>query len=814
MRRLCLLVCSLWIVILFAGAGFAVEVIPTAVVDTERPAVRCGEVLAPNELNELDEDTTIFFDDFEGDINWEAHDYTTTPAKWHIDDWNAYGQLNSWWCGEEREVSGETIYGYDNAWLQFLETPALDLTSADGASLELDFMMQWGTEDGIPQNENYDGWDGCTVFYSMDGGDTWEVLPDPSVAYNATSLYSFGGTHALGPGIAGWRDVSDGWENCTYSLTDLAGEADVRFRFAFASDAGVNTVGHPEWFGFMVDDITVVDDDSDYLTNDADGTAEPEEFSPLDQIGADVTFELQEEEYSSPTHAYWCDSGHDLFAVLISPEVELIEGWRHFVQYQVYCDFPDSDGDEDNTLEDYYQIEISNDGGSHWERLGYDYGYNGSESGWVLRDSMLNNEAMSVPIEIPIAYAGDTVQFRFRAITDDNDDGGVGSGLFIDDFEVIANSGFDHDVGVEQVFIGWPTTAGERIESWVDIRNYGNNDETFNALWRVGPQPYPLLNNFFLASGDSTVEWLTTDDGDGWLQEQPGDFTVLVQTLLTDDFMDNNSSPEIPVTVRPAGTYEYGYDDRLPSRTTFAYETGEGPATYFNSFDFQDGTASFMIDGVNVLWNGDLEDGETADVELHIYADNEGAPDDELYSGTFTVEQGIINPNWHEIDLSSEDLVIAEPVWIWFELVETGAQPKPHIVFSPADLYPDNHFGFDGATLVDPQGDYMIRIVGGYTYDTNEMATGVLPQQFALHAAYPNPFNPESRLSFDLPQRTVVKLSVFDLLGREVTTLVDGNLSAGRHQVSFDGANLASGLYFARMEAEGRVFTQKLMLVK
>ncbi len=83
-----------------------------------------------------------------------------------------------------------------------------------------------------------------------------------------------------------------------------------------------------------------------------------------------------------------------------------------------------------------------------------------------------------------------------------------------------------------------------------------------------------------------------------------------------------------------------------------------------------------------------------------------------------------------------------------------------------------------------------------------------------LHEAFPNPFNATTTLSFDLPQSAKVRLSVFDLLGREVAVLVDAVVVAGSHRVSFDGADLASGIYFARLAAGDRVQTRKLVVLK
>ena len=76
-----------------------------------------------------------------------------------------------------------------------------------------------------------------------------------------------------------------------------------------------------------------------------------------------------------------------------------------------------------------------------------------------------------------------------------------------------------------------------------------------------------------------------------------------------------------------------------------------------------------------------------------------------------------------------------------------------------------------------------------------------VPDDFALEANYPNPFNPQTTIRFAIPEASYVRIQVFDLLGREVAMLVDGTLSAGRHEVVFDATSLASGLYVYRMDA-------------
>jgi hypothetical protein len=94
------------------------------------------------------------------------------------------------------------------------------------------------------------------------------------------------------------------------------------------------------------------------------------------------------------------------------------------------------------------------------------------------------------------------------------------------------------------------------------------------------------------------------------------------------------------------------------------------------------------------------------------------------------------------------------------------------------------------------------------------IAHEVIPSAFVLHQNYPNPFNPTTTIGYDLPTTSNVKLNVFDILGREVSTLVDGMESAGKHVVRFDGSNLPSGFYFYKLQAAGYTNTRRMMLVK
>ncbi|MFA3784147.1 T9SS type A sorting domain-containing protein [Melioribacteraceae bacterium 4301-Me] len=85
---------------------------------------------------------------------------------------------------------------------------------------------------------------------------------------------------------------------------------------------------------------------------------------------------------------------------------------------------------------------------------------------------------------------------------------------------------------------------------------------------------------------------------------------------------------------------------------------------------------------------------------------------------------------------------------------------------------------------------------------------------FVLQQNYPNPFNPSTTIRFSLPRREHVTLKVFDILGREVATLVDGELNAGEYSVVYDASSLPSGVYFYRLQAGSFVEQRKMEVVK
>jgi hypothetical protein len=89
-----------------------------------------------------------------------------------------------------------------------------------------------------------------------------------------------------------------------------------------------------------------------------------------------------------------------------------------------------------------------------------------------------------------------------------------------------------------------------------------------------------------------------------------------------------------------------------------------------------------------------------------------------------------------------------------------------------------------------------------------------VPCVFAIQSVQPNPFNSTTTITYGLDKSAPTRLALYDLSGRQVRTLVEGNEPAGVHRTILSAANLPSGLYFVRLEASNQVFTQKVMLIR
>ena len=192
-------------------------------------------------------------------LEYVATDYGSQKL-FHPDTFRAWDSL-SWWCGDT------TIGGYYNSSLQYLETPPLDLSNTNTPTLS--WMGFWALENPIGVFPPYDGWDGCNVWISVNGGETFEVIHPVNPIYDCGCLYSFSNPYGWNLGIVpGWAGQNGTWTPVEFNLSAYKSDS-VIIRFAFAADEGLCTLDDTSLVGFFIDDIEVADGSTIIFEDDA-----------------------------------------------------------------------------------------------------------------------------------------------------------------------------------------------------------------------------------------------------------------------------------------------------------------------------------------------------------------------------------------------------------------------------------------------------------------------------------------------------------------------------------------------------------------
>jgi len=220
--------------------------------------------------------------------------------------------------------------------------------------------------------------------------------------------------------------------------------------------------------------------------------------------------------------------------------------------------------------------------------------------------------------------------------------------------------------------------------------------------------------------------------------------------------------------------------------------------------------------------NHPIQDNQSFDVTMDVTAPAEATISDiavylditHTYIGDLGVS--LTSPDGTAIALHSHSGGSAENIVGWYPTTLTPAGDLMQFIGDAVagtwTLHVEDTAGGDTGSL----NEWCLRLsygAGGVT------AVGDLPQVVALETNYPNPFNPQTTIRFAVPRTGDVRLDVFDLRGRLVTTLVDEQMQAGRHEAVWTGKDtsgrqVASGTYVYRLTADGQTLTHKMLLVK
>lgn len=114
--------------------------------------------------------------------------------------------------------------------------------------------------------------------------------------------------------------------------------------------------------------------------------------------------------------------------------------------------------------------------------------------------------------------------------------------------------------------------------------------------------------------------------------------------------------------------------------------------------------------------------------------------------------------------------------------------------------------------IVGSNGVILKTVTGGITSVSNNSSE--IPSGYILNQNYPNPFNPVTKIKFEIPEEGLTEIIIYDMLGKEVQTLINRNLEAGRHEVTFDGSNVVSGIYFYKITSGNFSQLKKMVLIR
>jgi len=595
--------------------------------------------------DEANEDSVIYEYGFEDGWNgWSHVDLTDIGLLWHLSEEHAH-EGNSWWCADEE------IGGYNDHWLQYLITPPLNLSDYEEEEITLNFMLLYTMEPPEGAEDPYNGWDGCNVWISTDGGEEWEVIEPSEPEYDRSSLYSFGLEWGMGPDIPGWCGDSDGWVEAVFDLDDYAGQDDVRIRWAFCSDPAECTIGHEDWIGMLLDEIRITAGEDLILSNNGDEEEDEDEFErDLGPTSGDH-WEITDEDANSGEFSAHCPIEPNLANVLVSPTMELPEEENLYFDFWIHSDSRMANPDGDNSLNDLYRIEYSTDN-SIWRTILWDYGR--SEEWWnnwihYVPGLWYGEEGWRRQLDLS-QFAGESIRLRWKVLTDDNMEGNQGTGFWIDDFRLLIGSGI---IEVEPDELGFGNVElGEEKDLTITIRNQGRGDLTVSEIAVEGDYFSSDFEDEFTLDPNQAHELHVA-----FAPEEIGEFNGIL-TIVSDD-ADND---EIEIPLHGTGV-EHGpdwiqFDDGNPAFLRIE-------ENYWSKVTFSS-QRRFELIGINFM---PLNQGPNPDAPcwVRVYSENQDNHDlDELL---WEAEIESLEPwnnenwdaNWHWVGIPEDERYIFDP---------------------------------------------------------------------------------------------------------------------------------------------------------
>ncbi|MDP8239313.1 MAG: choice-of-anchor D domain-containing protein [Candidatus Hatepunaea meridiana] len=440
-----------------------------------------------------------------------------------------------------------------------------------------------------------------------------------------------------------------------------------------------------------------------------------EDWETADLNGEGDFWEISDEDAHNGDHSAHCPIEENLQNVLISPLLEIPEeGWYTSFDFWVCCDMRMPDADGDGWLDDYFRVNVCPENGG-WQDVIYDYCRNDDwYENWIhYRPGVwFRNDLAEWRINLNLSqWAGQSVWLRWMVITDDVMDDDQGSGIWIDDFRLIARSGYENDVGVEWMHVGYPLTIGTNTDCQVSVKNFGFTDKSsIRKFYQIdNERATPIIPwQGDLLSGESELHNFRPRSF-----PYPGSAILRAYTDLNDDDYRANDTVATEILIYPEGMWMLGYDDRCWSDPV-VIEAGNGPAVLFTPEE-DDIDGEFNIRAIEARWSNEDQDEEVI-TTLQIFEDQNGRLGEELYSTEISVTPDDLHPNAHYIPLFDIEEIegIDGNFWVYFNIENEDNLPKVlGRQIGDDDLYwgEDHYYVSDGDNVQEIEYDLQIHAI-------------------------------------------------------------------------------------------------------
>ncbi|MFZ0454342.1 MAG: T9SS type A sorting domain-containing protein, partial [Ignavibacteriaceae bacterium] len=268
------------------------------------------------------------------------------------------------------------------------------------------------------------------------------------------------------------------------------------------------------------------------------------------------------------------------------------------------------------------------------------------------------------------------------------------------------------------------------------------------------------------------------------------------------------------------GFYVPSYCDGKISRALDVSTTNKTYVLKGNA-DFSLSQHKFGIvrDSIPLLDTNGVDYADTALFDIYLPAN---MPADSGGIVQFVISGEATNNTWTQFDFNIDNHAMKAGKWNilvmdLYSLVNSGTVDPSKPAQFVVQIYYPNNVTWKGSVLFDSLAFTGIKRNGQLPpaplvgVENNDNA---VVKEFRLYNNYPNPFNPTTNIKYDLPKETFVTIRVYDILGREVATLVNEKQSSGRYIIKFDASDFASGMYICRIKAGSFIKSHKMMLLK